>query len=171
MFRVIKLFHVGDSTTKLSACVACASYFQHHGISLFISRHSEGKPSEPPFAEGKSPPFLPCCYAATGGLQERLAPRFVLTFVARLYTSQHDRPHPEPLPRAPPNRATLTPSALNQQPSHSYVVSLPDTTVGILPMSDAISIFDVYPPDVPVTVIPVLTYPVPSELYGGTAFT
>ena len=56
MFRVIKLFHVGDSTTKLSACVACASYFQHHGISLFISRHSEGKPSEPPFAEGKSSP-------------------------------------------------------------------------------------------------------------------
>lgn len=26
---------------------------------LSWSRHSEGKPSEPPFAEGKSPPFLP----------------------------------------------------------------------------------------------------------------
>ena len=111
MFRVIKLFHVGDSTTKLSACVACASYFQHHGISLFISRHSEGKPSEPPFAEGKSPPFLPCCYAATGGLQERLAPMPVYTYVARLDTFQHDRPHLEPLLRPPPNRATLTPSA------------------------------------------------------------
>ena len=38
-------------------------------------------------------------------------------------------------------------------------------------MSDAISIFEIYPPDVPVTVIPVLIYPSPVELYGGTGFT
>ena len=89
---------------------------------------------------------------------------YVCTLVAGLFTDQYDKPHPDPLPRPPPNRATATIALLNQHPSHSYVVSLPDTTVGILPMSDASSIREIYPPDVPPTVIPVLMYPVPTEL-------
>ena len=127
--------------------------------------HSEGKPSEPPFAGGWLPPFPPAAYAAcAGGLQERLTTTFVLTPVAGWHTYQHDKPHFDPLPRSPPNRATATIALLNQHPSHSYVVSLPDTTVGILPMSDASSIREIYPPYVPPTVIPVLMYPVPTEL-------
>lgn len=60
--------------------------------------HSEGKPSEPPFAGGLLPPFPPpAAYAAcTGGLQERLATRLVSTSVAGLYTDQHDKPHLDP---------------------------------------------------------------------------
>ena len=68
---------------------------------------SEGKPSEPPFADGETPSVPPpAAYAATGGLQERLAPKFVCTYVARLYKFQNERPHFDPLPRSPPNRAT-----------------------------------------------------------------
>ena len=66
----------------------------------------------------------------------------VPTLVAGLFTAQHDKPHLDPSPRAPPNRATATIVLLNHNPSHSYVVSLPDATVGILPMSDAISILE-----------------------------
>ena len=88
----------------------------------------------------------------------------VCTYVAGWPTAQHDKPHLDPWLRTPPNRATATIALLNQHPSHSYVVSLPDTTVGILPMSDASSIREIYPPDVPLTVIPVLMYPVPTEL-------
>lgn len=66
----------------------------------------------------------------------------VLTLAAGLFTYQHDKPHLDPAPRAPPNRATATIVLLNHNPSHSYVVSLPDATVGILPMSDAISILE-----------------------------
>lgn len=59
--------------------------------------HSEGKPSEPPFAGGWLPPFPPAAYAAcTGGLQERLATMFVATLVAGPYTFQYDKPHPNP---------------------------------------------------------------------------
>lgn len=62
--------------------------------------HSEGKPSEPPFAGGLLPPFPPAAYAAcTGGLQERLATTSVRTSVARLLTAQYDKPHPDPRPR------------------------------------------------------------------------
>lgn len=64
------------------------------------ARLSEGKPSEPPFAEGmplRSSPFR--CYAATGGLQERLAPTLVYTSVARECKFQDDRPHFVPSPR------------------------------------------------------------------------
>lgn len=62
--------------------------------------HSEGKPSEPPFAGGWLPPFPPAAYAAcTGGLQERLATMFVLTFVAGSVTDQYDKPHFDPWPR------------------------------------------------------------------------
>ena len=62
--------------------------------------HSEGKPSEPPFAGGLLPPFPPAAYAAcTGGLQERLATRLVLTCVAGSFTFQYDKPHFDPLPR------------------------------------------------------------------------
>ena len=62
--------------------------------------HSEGKPSEPPFAGGWLPPFPPAAYAAcTGGLQERLATRLVLTCVAGSFTFQYDKPHFDPLPR------------------------------------------------------------------------
>ena len=64
------------------------------------------------------------------------------TYVAGMSTSQTDKPHLDPLPRSPPNRATATIVLLNHNPSHSYVVSLPDATVGILPMSDAISILE-----------------------------
>ena len=64
------------------------------------------------------------------------------TSVAGECTYQNDKPHFDPLPRPPPNRATATIVLLNHNPSHSYVVSLPDATVGILPMSDAISILE-----------------------------
>ena len=67
---------------------------------------------------------------------------YVYTYVAGLPTFQNDKPHFDPTPRAPPNRATATIVLLNHNPSHSYVVSLPDATVGILPMSDAISILE-----------------------------
>ena len=67
---------------------------------------------------------------------------FGSTDVAGEYTYQNDKPHLDPLPRLPPNRATATIVLLNHNPSHSYVVSLPDATVGILPMSDAISILE-----------------------------
>ena len=67
---------------------------------------------------------------------------FVCTYVAGLLTSQDDKPHLDPKPRLPPNRATATIVLLNHNPSHSYVVSLPDATVGILPMSDVISILE-----------------------------
>ena len=61
------------------------------------SELSEGKPSEPPFAGGLLPPFPPAAYAAcTGGLQERLATKFELTYVAGLYTDQYDKPHFDP---------------------------------------------------------------------------
>ena len=84
MFRVIKLFHVGDSTTKLSACVACASYFQHHGISLFISRHSEGKPSEPPFLlRGSISPVPPRCLRSSNRRFTRKARHDVRAHVRR----------------------------------------------------------------------------------------
>ena len=66
----------------------------------------------------------------------------VFTYVAGSFTIQYDKPHFDPLPRLPPNRATATIVLLNHNPSHSYVVSLPDATVGILPMSDAISILE-----------------------------
>ena len=59
--------------------------------------HSEGKPSEPPFAGGWLPPFPPAAYAAcTGGLQERLATKLVSTFVAGVCTCQYDKPHLDP---------------------------------------------------------------------------
>lgn len=59
--------------------------------------HSEGKPSEPPFAGGLLPPFPPAAYAAcTGGLQERLATKPAYTNVAGSFTSQHDKPHFDP---------------------------------------------------------------------------
>ena len=67
---------------------------------------------------------------------------FAFTDVAGLFTTQNDKPHFDPSPREPPNRATATIVLLNHNPSHSYVVSLPDATVGILPMSDAISILE-----------------------------
>ena len=66
----------------------------------------------------------------------------VFTLVAGSFTYQYDKPHFDPSPRKPPNRATATIVLLNHNPSHSYVVSLPDATVGILPMSDAISILE-----------------------------
>ena len=66
----------------------------------------------------------------------------VYTYVAGVNTNQHDKPHFDPSLRRPPNRATATIVLLNHKPSHSYVVSLPDATVGILPMSDAISILE-----------------------------
>ena len=111
---------------------------------LVMPDTSEGKPPNLPFyCGGVSPPFPLAAYAAaTGGLQERPATMYVLTYVAGLFTSQHDKPHLDPLPRLPPNRATATIVLLNHNPSHSYVVSLPDATVGILPMSDAISILE-----------------------------
>lgn len=88
-------------------------------------------------------PFPLAAYAAaTGGLQERLATMYADTCVAGLSTVQDDKPHFDPWPRSPPNRATATIVLLNHNPSHSYVVSLPDATVGILPMSDAISILE-----------------------------
>ena len=62
--------------------------------------HSEGKPSEPPFAGGWLPPFPPAAYAAcTGGLQERLATKYVFTLVAGAFKCQHDKPHFDPLLR------------------------------------------------------------------------
>ena len=70
-----------------------------HRVSTIVEilkspEHSEGKPSEPPFAGGWLPPFPPAAYAAcTGGLQERLATMLVLTYVAGSYTTQHDKPH------------------------------------------------------------------------------
>ena len=67
---------------------------------------------------------------------------YVFTLVAGLCTAQYDKPHFDSSPRGPPNRATATIVLLNHKPSHSYVVSLPDATVGILPMSDAISILE-----------------------------
>ncbi len=67
---------------------------------------------------------------------------FVFTCVAGSFTYQYDNPHFAPEPRLPPNKATATIVLLNHNPSHSYVVSLPDATVGILPMSDAISILE-----------------------------
>ena len=62
-----------------------------------VARHSEGKPSEPPFADGETPSVPPpAAYAATGGLQERLAPKFVFTDVARMFKDQYERPHLDP---------------------------------------------------------------------------
>ena len=65
---------------------------------LVIPDTSEGKPSEPPFADGETPSVPPpAAYAAaTGGLQERLATKFVLTLVAGEYTDQDDKPHFDP---------------------------------------------------------------------------
>lgn len=49
---------------------------------------------------GMLPPFPPAAYAAcAGGLQERLAPRYVDTCVAGLFTIQYDKPHLAPPPR------------------------------------------------------------------------
>ena len=109
--------HVGDSITIFSVCVGCASRFHHRGKSLSYRTPRRVNPPNLPFY--------------CGG-----------TYVAGLYTCQHDKPHLDPSPRAPPNRATATIVLLNHNPSHSYVVSLPDATVGILPMSDAISILE-----------------------------
>ena len=136
--------HVGDSITIFSVCVGCASRFHHRGKSLsYRTPRRVNPPNLPFYCGGVSPPFPLAAYAAaTGGLQERLATMFVFTYVAGLYTYQYDKPHFDPSPREPPNRATATIVLLNHNPSHSYVVSLPDATVGILPMSDAISILE-----------------------------
>ena len=130
--------HVGDSITIFSVCVGCASRFHHRGKSLsYRTPRRVNPPNLPFYCGGVSPPFPLAAYAAaTGGLQERLATMFVVTSVAGLFTCQHDKPHLDPSPRSPPNRATATIVLLNHKPSHSYVVSLPDATVGILPMSD-----------------------------------
>ena len=59
--------------------------------------HSEGKPSEPPFAGECLPRSPSAAYAAcTGGLQERLATTYVYTFVAGELTVQYDKPHFDP---------------------------------------------------------------------------
>lgn len=136
--------HVGDSITFFSVCVGCASRFHHRGKALSCRTPRRVNPPNLPFyCGGVSPPFPLAAYAAaTGGLQERLATKLVYTLVAGLSTHQHDKPHSDPWPRGPPNRATATIVLLNHNPSHSYVVSLPDATVGILPMSDAISILE-----------------------------
>ena len=136
--------HVGDSITIFSVCVGCASRFHHRGKSLSCRTPRRVNPPNLPFyCGGVSPPFPLAAYAAaTGGLQERLATKFVDTLVAGLFTTQYDKPHLDPELRLPPNRATATIVLLNHKPSHSYVVSLPDATVGILPMSDAISILE-----------------------------
>ena len=136
--------HVGDSITIFSVCVGCASRFHHRGKSLsYRTPRRVNPPNLPFYCGGVSPPFPLAAYAAaTGGLQERLATTSVYTSVAGESTSQHDKPHFDPEPRLPPNRATATIVLLNHNPSHSYVVSLPDATVGILPMSDAISILE-----------------------------
>ena len=115
--------HVGDSITIFSVCVGCASRFHHRGKSLsYRTPRRVNPPNLPFYCGGVSPPFPLAAYAAA--------------------TSQYDKPHFDPSPRAPPNRATATIVLLNHNPSHSYVVSLPDATVGILPMSDAISILE-----------------------------
>ena len=136
--------HVGDSITIFSVCVGCASRFHHRGKSLsYRTPRRVNPPNLPFYCGGVSPPFPLAAYAAaTGGLQERLATMLAPTLVAGLCTPQYDKPHPDPQPRSPPNRATATIVLLNHNPSHSYVVSLPDATVGILPMSDAISILE-----------------------------
>ena len=73
-----------------------------HRVSTIVEilkspEHSEGKPSEPPFAGGLLPPFPPAAYAAcTGGLQERLATMCVYTLVAGSFTTQYDKPHLDP---------------------------------------------------------------------------
>ena len=115
--------HVGDSITIFSVCVGCASRFHHRGKSLsYRTPRRVNPPNLPFYCGGVSPPFPLAAYAA--------------------FTVQHDKPHFDPPPRLPPNRATATIVLLNHNPSHSYVVSLPDATVGILPMSDAISILE-----------------------------
>lgn len=59
--------------------------------------HSEGKPSEPPFAGECLPRSPSAAYAAcTGGLQERLATMLVDTYVAGSDTAQDDKPHFDP---------------------------------------------------------------------------
>lgn len=136
--------HVGDSITIFPVCVGCASRFHYRGKSLSCRTPRRVNPPNLPFyCGGVSPPFPLAAYAAaTGGLQERLATMPVCTLDAGLPTYQHDKPHCDPSLRPPPNRATATIVLLNHNPSHSYVVSLPDATVGILPMSDAISILE-----------------------------
>ena len=112
---------------------------------LVIPDTSEGKPSEPPFLlRGSISPVPPRCLRSSNRAvyKKRLATMLVYTSVAGSFTYQHDKPHLDPSPRRPPNRATATIVLLNHNPSHSYVVSLPDATVGILPMSDAISILE-----------------------------
>lgn len=68
---------------------------------LVIPDTSEGKPSEPPFLlRGSISPVPLAAYAAaTGGLQERLATRAVLTTVAGEFTCRTTNPHLAPLPR------------------------------------------------------------------------
>ena len=104
-----------------------------------------------------------------GGLQERFAPDDGRVFEERVLMAKHDNPHSSPAPFAPPNMETALIVLSIQHPSHSYMVSLPDTTIGILPISDANFILEIYPPLFPITFIPVLMYHVPAELYGGTA--
>lgn len=78
--------HVGDSITIFSVCVGCASRFHHRGKSLsYRTPRRVNPPNLPFYCGGVSPPFPLAAYAAaTGGLQERLATKFVFTFVARV---------------------------------------------------------------------------------------
>lgn len=87
--------HVGDSITIFSVCVGCASRFHHRGKSLsYRTPRRVNPPNLPFYCGGVSPPFPLAAYAAaTGGLQERLATMPVFTYVARLLTYQHERPH------------------------------------------------------------------------------
>lgn len=53
-------------------------------------------PPNLPLRGSKLPRSPSCCYAATGGLQERLATTLVRTADARVSTFQHDKPHFDP---------------------------------------------------------------------------
>ena len=99
--KVIFFCHVGDSITIFSVCVGCASRFHHRGKSLSCRTPRRVNPPNLPFyCGGVSPPFPLAAYAAaTGGLQERLATMPVYTYVAGTFTTQHDKPHPDPWPR------------------------------------------------------------------------
>lgn len=111
---------------------------------LVIPDTSEGKPSEPPFLlRGSISPVPPRCLRSSNRRFTRKARHDARVHERRRVVHTPGRQTaPRPWPRKPPNRATATIVLLNHNPSHSYVVSLPDATVGILPMSDAISILE-----------------------------
>ena len=83
---------------------------------LVMPDTSEGKPSEPPFADGETPSVPPpAAYAAIGCSKKTDAPTLQFAPPAELCKTKQSAPQLSPLSQLPPTRATAVIPAFHQK--------------------------------------------------------